>query len=123
MNQRHKPRTRVALGAILGLALTLLVLGYAGYRMKDVFRGPKLTLTSPALENLPLHEQLVTISGQATRVAHLRLNDGTIFADSEGYFAEKLLLAPGYNIIKLEVRDRFARTLTRFIELTYQEKI
>ncbi|MEK7650877.1 MAG: hypothetical protein AAB364_03380 [Patescibacteria group bacterium] len=122
MNYRQKIKAKLTLGVVTGLSLAVIVLGYAGYKMKDVFRGPKLTLSSPNLAALPLPSELVTISGQATRVAHLRLNDGQIFADSEGKFAEKLLLAPGYNIIKLEARDRFGRVRTELLELTYQAK-
>lgn len=122
MNYQQKIKAKLTLSLVSGLALAVIVLGYAGYKMKDVFRGPKLTLASPNLTALPLASELVTISGQATRVAHLRLNDGPIFADSQGQFAEKLLLAPGYNIIKLEARDRFGRVKTELLELTYQAK-
>lgn len=106
--------------SVLALVLTIIVIGYAGYRMKDVLRGPRLLIKEPAAENLPLAEPLFALSGEARRAAHLYLNDGRIFADGAGQFEEKLMLFPGYNIIKLEANDRFGRRTFRFLELTYQ---
>lgn len=106
---------------IIGLSAIVIILSYTWSRTSNIIRGPRLFVTSP-LENSLVHEPLITIEGGVERVAHLRLNDGKIFADSQGHFREQLLLSPGYNIIKLEASDRFGRQVNQLIFLFYDEE-
>ena len=104
-----------------GVAITLVVLVIAGYswsRTRNLLRGPELTVLP--IDTTALASPLIKLEGQVQRVAHLKLNDGKIFADASGHFSEELLLYPGYNKIKLEATDRFGRTVDRYIELAYQ---
>lgn len=103
----------------LAIALVIgIVTLYSWSRTSNLVRGPELTITSP--DSPVTQSPLITLSGKVERVAHLRLNDGKIFADGNGHFSERLLLQPGYNIIKVEAIDRFGRQVERFVELAYQ---
>lgn len=104
--------------AIAAFSVLTLVIGYSWSRTSDLLRGPELTVRP--IETATLGSPLIKLEGKVQRVAHLKLNDGKIFADATGRFAEKLLLYPGYNIIKLEATDRFGRRVARYIELAYQ---
>lgn len=104
-----------------GVAITLVVifvLGYSWSRTRDLLRGPELTVLP--IDTATLASPLIKLEGQVKRVAHLRLNDGKIFADASGHFTEELLLYPGYNMIKVEAVDRFGRKVNQYLELAYQ---
>lgn len=96
----------------------LLIVGYALYRTSDYLRGPALIVSSPA-NYATVHDPVVKVSGEAERISHIFLNRGLIYTDEDGNFNEKLLLAPGYNIITLEVKDKFGRHVRRTLELVY----
>lgn len=107
-----------SLSAIVIAAVVVIVLGYSWSRTSNLLIGPELSITpvkSP-ISDTPL----IVLAGEVKRVAHLQLNDGQIFADSNGRFAEQLLLRPGYNIIKVEAVDRFGRRVNHLLDVAYQ---
>ena len=62
---------------------------------------------------------LVTVAGTATNIARISLDDRQIFVDKQGNFSEKLLVPPGYTIIKLAAQDKFGRTTEKLVALNY----
>jgi len=86
--------------------------------MYDLASGPGLMIKSPT-PNTAVYSPLVEITGQAKRISRIYLDDNQIFTDERGRFKEKLLLAPGYNIIKLRAQDRFGRQVERRFGLVY----
>ena len=67
-----------------------------------------------------LTESLIDVAGIATNISAISLNDRPIFIDESGAFSEKLMLYPGYNIIKLRAEDKFGSTVENDLELVYQ---
>lgn len=127
MNAIPLPRRQnkvAGLAIKLGAALTVtaVVLGYTLYHVKDAWRGPGLKIESPA-NGLTLNQNLIEIKGTTVRTAKLDVNGQSILANESGRFAEKLLLAPGYNTIKITVSDRFGRRQNHRLELTYQAPV
>lgn len=114
-HQSSSSRTRLLLWPLL-----IAVLLYTGFQTRNLIRGPQITITSPA-SGSKLAQASVDITGQAQLISRLSLNDNPIFTDQEGNFSQKLLLAPGYNIIKVEAQDRFNRTISKTIQLIYQQ--
>ncbi|MBI2100301.1 MAG: hypothetical protein HYT48_03115 [Candidatus Vogelbacteria bacterium] len=106
--------TRVLLGAFF-----VFIGGYAVYQSSQMMIGPKINLRSPT-DGATEGQALVSVEGQARRIAYLTLDDNPIFTDEAGNFKEKLLLAPGYNIIKLHAEDRFRRVIERRLQIMYQ---
>ncbi len=96
----------------------LLIIIYAFYQTYALAEGPDIAMEQPTT-NGTITDPLVTIAGQAERISHLFLNGGQIFTDESGHFREKLLLAPGYNLITLLAKDKFSREIERRIELVY----
>lgn len=101
-----------------GLIFCLIILAYSAYQMYGITSGPKLVIKSPT-PNSAVHSPLVEIAGQAKRISRIYLDDNQIFTDEKGQFQEKLLLAPGYTIIKLRVQDRFGRQAEERFGLVY----
>ncbi|HAO64586.1 TPA: hypothetical protein DCQ44_01235 [Candidatus Taylorbacteria bacterium] len=98
--------------------IAILILGYGLFQARNLILGPEISLTTPKNgENVT--NPLIVVSGVATNITHISLNDRQIFVDNQGKFSEKLLVPPGYTIIKLAAQDKFGRTTQRLIELNY----
>jgi hypothetical protein len=106
-------RGLIVVGALLILG------GYALFEARGIIIGPTIEITGPK-NGEGFDESLTTIEGHAKHVSFISLNDHPITVNESGYFREKLLLSPGYNIIKLKVVDRFGRERTSFLELLFK---
>jgi hypothetical protein len=102
------------------VAGVLLILGgYSLFEARGIIIGPTIEITEPK-NGESLNESLTTIEGRAKHVSFISMNDHPITVDESGDFSEKLLLSPGYNIIKLKVVDRFGREKVSFLELLFK---
>ncbi len=106
--------------------ITIAAIAFALYiyaQSITYIKGPQLVITSPT-DGFATTEQLLTVTGNAQNISFIQMNGNQIFADSSGNFSEKLLLDPGYNIITVNVTDRFERDLSATVRVTYsaQEK-
>jgi hypothetical protein len=109
---KRNPRTLVT------IAFFALFLLYGAFEAIKLFLGPSLVIENPK-DLSTIHDPLVSVNGFVKRVAYITINDRQIFADTTGYFEDKLLLLPGYNIIELGVKDRFGNELTKELRLWY----
>ncbi len=107
---------RISILSLLGV----VILGYSLFQAQKLIRGPIIEVYTP--ENGATYGQtLIEIEGRARNIAFLNLNDRKIFTDPDGYFKEKLLLSPGYNIIKLDAEDKFKKHKEKLIEVVLKE--
>lgn len=104
---------------IITLAV-IAILGYAYYRTQDYLAGPQIIVSSP-LNNQTVTNPLLTIQGQTKNVTNITLNDRKIFINKKNVFAEQIFLQPGYNVIKIEVMDKFKKRVTKKIKIVYKE--
>jgi hypothetical protein len=93
--------------------------GYGIFQSQKIISGPKITIESPTTGQV-LTKSDIDISGVATNISAISLNDRPIFIDESGKFSEKLMLYPGYNIIKLRAEDKFGSQVEKDLELVYQ---
>ena len=122
-NQEINPMNRNAISllkiSVISI-LALVIVGYSLFQAQKILRGPIIEVNSP--ENATTYNQpLIEVSGRAQNISYLNLNDRPIFTDKDGYFKEKLLLSPGYNIIKLDARDKFKKYTEKKLELILKE--
>ena len=113
-----KPSRALALKITLVTVLSLIIVSYGLFQARNLIIGPRIILSTPQNGENVLNP-LVIVSGSAVNITYISLNDRQIFVDDQGNFSEKLLVPPGYTIIKLEARDKFGRTTTKLIELNY----
>ena len=97
----------------------LIIVGYGIFQSQKIISGPKITIESPTTGQV-LTKSDIDISGVATNISAIFLNDRPIFIDESGKFSEKLMLYPGYNIIKLRAEDKFGSQVEKDLELVYQ---
>ncbi len=114
---------------LAGLGIVFIA-GYSVFALGGFIRGPIIEITTPegvradsSSENLHYFSYATTtpfilVSGRAIHSNILLLNDLEIPQNLEGNFSESLLLAPGYNIISIEAKDRYGRTMKKTIEIT-----
>ena len=106
----------VKYGTIIIVTISLAI--YVLTQATTYLRGPQLVISYPE-NGTSTQSQLITIGGNTQNVSFIQMNGNQIFANSEGNFSEKLLLNPGYNIITVNVTDRFERSLSSQIHITY----
>lgn len=81
--------------------------------------GPSLEIFNPA-RDMETEENIILVKGRVKNMTFLSLNERPIFADTEGFFEEKLLLSPGSNIIEIRARDRFKKEVFKRIKVYYK---
>lgn len=110
--------------AIIRNVLIVIVIcaigGYAGFQSKKIISGPQITIQSPSTTSAD--DSVVDVSGIVKNVSVVTLNDRLIPIDEAGQFKEKVLLYPGYNVIKLKVTDKFGACVTKELQLVYADK-
>lgn len=97
----------------------LIIVGYGIFQSQKIISGPKISVTSPTTGQT-LAKSDIDITGVAANISAISLNDRPIFIDESGSFSEKLMLYPGYNIIKLRAEDKFGSKVEKDLELVYQ---
>lgn len=95
----------------------VIVIGYSGFALAGFVRGPRINIISP-LHGSATTTALVVIVGNAIHTNILSINGATTSPNLAGNFSESLLLAPGYNIMKIAAQDRYGRTVEETIEMT-----
>ena len=98
----------------------MIIVGYSLFQAKKLLTGPIIEIFSPE-NGITYNQTLIEIDGRARNISYLNLDDRPIFTDKEGYFKEKLLLSPGYNIIKLDGRDKFKTYREKKLEIILKE--
>jgi len=116
MHRNASSMFRLGLISLIGLSILL----YAGFQAQKLVRGPIIEVYTPQ-NGATYNQTLIVIEGRARNIAYLNLNDTKIFTDKDGYFKEKLLLSPGYNIIKLDAQDKFKKYTEKTLELILKE--
>jgi len=101
---------------IVLIGFFLIVAGYAYFEGRGLLSGPSIEISGRAME---VSEPFITLEGHAERITSLSMNGKDIVVTEEGAFSEPYVLAPGYNRIVLEARDRYGKTTERTIEIVY----
>jgi hypothetical protein len=115
---QNKPKFFLKI-ALISVSL-MIIGGYSYFEARNLIIGPVISFISPQ-DGTSTTNPLTEIKGQVKNISFISLNDKQIFTDKNGLFDEKLLLSPGYNIIKLSVKDRFGRQKEKFLQLNLKE--
>ncbi len=103
---------------VIGI-FVLFIIGYGLFQAKKIITGPEIVINSP-VSGSTVYKSETVITGMANNISAISLNDRSIYIDESGNFNEKLMLYPGYNIIKLKAQDKFGATVQKDIELVYK---
>ncbi|MFH1402208.1 MAG: hypothetical protein ABIG87_01110 [Patescibacteria group bacterium] len=98
--------------------ITLITIGYSYHQTRAYAQGPILELSEP-LNGYSYQSKIVFVKGRAKNISYISLNDRQVFVDELGNLNEKLLLSPGYNIIKVTASDKYDREIVKKIEVVH----
>ena len=115
--RKSKREGKTIIRNVLIVLIICAIGGYAGFQSKKIISGPQITIQSPATTSA--NNSAVDVSGVVKNVSVVRLNDRLIPIDESGQFKEKVLLYPGYNVIKLEATDKFGASITKELQMVY----
>ena len=98
----------------LGVAI---VIGYSFFVLDDFVRGPRIVVESP-MNGYSTTTPVILIIGRGINTNNLFINGAQTPVDLGGNFHSQLILAPGYNIIKVTAKDNYGREAENMIEIT-----
>ena len=118
-----KTKMKTSIGARKLIQWTLsgigiaIILGYSYFVLEDFARGPRIIISTPE-NGFSTTTPAILIIGKAIHTNNLTINDASTSLDLDGNFRTRLILAPGYNIIKISGKDAYARTVEKIIEIS-----
>ncbi len=98
-----------------GLGVAIVVF-YSYSVLDDYVRGPRIIIESP-LNGYSTTTPAIVIIGRGIHTNNLSINGAQTPVDLSGNFRSQLILAPGYNIIKVTAKDNYERTVEKTIEM------
>ena len=118
MAERKETKSgKIIIRNFLIIFVVCVIIGYSGFQSTKIISGPKITIQTPTTTNA--NDSAVDVAGIVKNVSVVTLNDRLIPIDEAGQFKEKVLLYPGYNIIKLEAKDKFGASVTKELQVVY----
>jgi len=111
---------KLVLKTLITGIFVLFLVGYGIFQGKKIVEGPELSLYSP-ISGGTVTENRLDVSGKATNISAIWLNDRPIVTDESGIFNEKLMVYPGYNVIMLKAEDKFGSRVEKKIEVVYKQ--
>lgn len=101
------------------IIIALIIVGYAIFNSRLLIAGPQILIKGPE-NGSSFEDPLIELRGTAKNTAFITLDGNPIYVDENGNFNEKLLLAPGTSIIKLDATDRFDRATETTLWYTFK---
>ena len=98
-----------------GLGVAIVVV-YSYFVLDDYVRGPRIVIESP-LNGYSTTTPAIVIIGRGIHTNNLSINGAQTPVDLNGNFRGQLILAPGYNIIKITAKDNYERTVEKTLEI------
>lgn len=106
----------------LGGLGVIIVIGYSFFVLDDFVRGPRITVDSP-ISGFSTTTATIVITGRGIHTNNLSINGAQTPVDLNGNFRSQLILAPGYNIIKLTAKDNYERFVEKTLEIVLVKPI
>ena len=113
-------RNAIIIRKVTFFLLFFVIVVYSLFQAQKLINGPQIEIYSPK-DGSTYNQTLIEVEGRAKNIAHLEMNDRPIFTDKTGYFKEKLLLSPGYNVIKLDASDKFKKYTEKRLQIILKE--
>jgi hypothetical protein len=102
-------------------AITFIIIGgYTLFQLRHIIDGPSISLLQVKSGEL-VHDAVFPISGVATNIRAIEINDRPAFMDEAGKFTDVILLSEGYNVVVVTGEDKFKRKTEQRIELVYKK--
>ncbi len=107
---------RHQLSLVLIGVIILTLLGYGLFEARKILTGPEIYIATPK-DGSATSSPVVVISGEATNIAFLSINDAPAYIDTAGHFSEVFSPPPGYSVVKVAAKDRFGRQVSQLVHI------
>ncbi|MCK5021665.1 MAG: hypothetical protein KAR54_00245 [Candidatus Pacebacteria bacterium] len=107
---------RNSIGIFLFVIIVLITIYYSYYQTKAYLQGPIIELTTP-INGSSQYDNIIYVTGYTKNISYISLNDKQIYVNLDGKIKEKLILSPGYNMIKVSAQDKYDRKIEKEIEV------
>ncbi len=114
MSYGASPR-RTIIRIIVALCVVLLV-GYGLFEARKLIEGPQIEIKTPS-NGGATSTASVLISGLASNISFLTINDAPAYTDESGRFAVTLSPPPGYTVFVVQGVDRFGRRTSKHVSI------
>ncbi len=114
-----RQKTKFYLKTLIIILFLIALFSYGVFEIWNYATGPKIIISSP-INGSSVSESLIIIKGQTKNVTEITLNNRAIVIDEAGYFAEKILLSYGYNVLELKAQDRFGKKTEQKLQVVYK---
>jgi hypothetical protein len=94
----------------------LIILGYAYFEARGILFGPSIDVTSNVEQ---VSDPYIEIKGSTAHIAQLSMDGASVPVTESGAFDVPYVLAPGYNRIVLDAKDKYGKSTERVIEIVY----
>lgn len=101
---------------LISWAIVVIIVGYSSFVLYGYMRGPRIIISSPE-SGFSTTTPLINIVGRVVHANAITINDAESPSDLNGNFQSRLLLADGYNIMKVTAKDRYGRVAEKTIEM------
>lgn len=103
------------------ISSVVLLVSYGIFNARNLLIGPTIEIFSP-LNDSETNSNVLEVKGLAKNISFISLNEKPIFVSPDGFFDEKLLLSPGFNIIEVKAKDRFRQEEKEVIRVYYKQE-
>ena len=101
------------------IAVVLILFGYLGWQLNQVFQAPALIIYQPA-KDLVITQNFIEIKGKTEKEARVYINEKEVFLDYNGEFKATLDLQKGMNLIKITAAKKRSAQNTIYREILVQ---
>lgn len=101
------------------VAVVLILFGYLGWQLTQVFQAPKLVIYQP-VKDLVTTQNFIDISGKTEKEAQVFINDKEVYLDYNGEFKTTLDLQKGLNLIKISAVKKRSAANTVYRQILVQ---
>jgi len=101
---------KIVKNAIIIITVLACLLYLATYS-KKIFLPPELIITAPS-QNLLIHDNIITVSGQTEAGAEVRINNEITLNNDNGAFSQTINLKKGLNNIIISAQKKYSQSQT-----------
>ena len=94
----------------------IIIAGYAYFEARGILFGPSIYVSSSVEQ---VSDPYIEIKGSTQHISALSMNGESVPVTEQGDFDVPYVLAPGFNRIVLDAKDKYGKSTERVVEIVY----
>lgn len=105
---------------IVMVIIVAAILFFLVIKVEQIFAPPLLDISYP-YDGLIVNSRQIKLTGRSQSEVELVINNKEIFVDGQGNFETTIDLQKGLNLIKINAKKRYSRTIEKEIRLLFKD--